>query len=228
MLLDLIRGQQRVTAFDEAVQAVSTQLNELAARARAGEWEKGDALVGSVQQGWVGVYAKYYLNRPSDYGAEATWQTTFDAVSLELGQLEKLYAGRDFEKLHPVVRGVQDRLIRFYRARTPETPSLAFERAKSLALRLADQAQGPRSEKRDLGEIYLHLEDQIGRLPAVPGSTRERMLAAVRRLGEALGTPADAVLAARELVSTLEPYRQQALEKLWFSPATPESKGGSK
>ncbi|MBI2944094.1 MAG: hypothetical protein HYY25_07825 [Candidatus Wallbacteria bacterium] len=228
MLLDLIRGQGRVTAFDEAVQAVSTQLNELAARARAGEWEKGDPLVGGVQQAWVGVYAKYYLNRPSDSGAQATWQTTFDAVSVELGQLEKLYAGRDFEKLHPVVRGVQDRLIRFYRSRTPQTPSLAFERARSLALRLAEQAQGPRSEKRDLGEIYLHLEDQIGRLPAVSGPARERLLGAVRKLGGALGTPAEAVLAARELVTALEPYRQHSLEKLWFSPATPGSKGGSK
>ncbi|MBI3890921.1 MAG: hypothetical protein HY303_05270 [Candidatus Wallbacteria bacterium] len=228
ILLDLIRGQERVSVFDQAIEGVSTKLNDVAAYARSGDWEKGTALLGVVQQSWIGVYAKYYLSRPSEPATTSGWQATFDSVSQDLGSLGKLYAVKDFEKLHPVVRNVQDRLIRFYRQRLPETPQKAFERARTMAQRLGEQAARPDVRKRDLGETFLYLDQQVRRLPLVDGAPRDKLMAALRAADAALGKPQDAAAAARRVDAALETYRQQALEKLWFSRPAPGGKDVSR
>lgn len=219
VLLTLLRGQSRQTQFDRSVEAISTQLNDVAARARLGQWQLGAALLARVQRDWVGLYGKFYLARDSEALRSQDWQVTFDLVSKALGEVSSFYAKRDFEGLHPVVQGIQEKLIHFYEARTSDTPVARFDRARAAAQSFVKAAASSRATTSDLGEAYLNLEKHVSALPVETSASRDELFRRMRDCGEAFRSAEQPVRpAAAEIERTLERYRQETLAKLWFAP----------
>lgn len=226
VLLTLLRGQSRQTQFDQSVESISTQLNDVAARARLGQWELGTRQLAQVERDWVGLYGKFYLSRSTEAPRSEDWQVTFDTVSKALGQVAGFYAKRDFEGLHPVVKDIQEKLIRFYEARTTDTPVARFDRARAAAQAFVKAAAASRSTTSDLGEAYLNLQKHVSALPVEASTTRDELFRRMSDCGQAFRSAAQQVRpAAPEIEKVLERYRRETLAKLWFAPP-PKAAGG--
>ncbi|MBI4871020.1 MAG: hypothetical protein HY814_05585 [Candidatus Riflebacteria bacterium] len=228
VLLTLLRGKSRQTQFDRSVESISTRLNDVAARARLAQWELGARQLAQVERDWVGLYGKFYLSRNTDAPRSEDWQVTFDAVSKQLGQVAGFYAKRDFEGLHPVVKEIQERLIRFYEARTADTPLARFDRARAAAQAFVKAAAASRSTTSDLGEAYLNLQKHVSALPVEASTTRDELFRRMRDCGQMFQSGERQVRpAAPEIEKVLERYRRETLAKLWFAPPPAVSGGKS-